>query len=83
MEPTGDNADPVHQQTMLNILEACQRHGVAPGAHTSSLEYTTKWLDAGFQMVTLGADVAFMLRTANAELRSAREQSSVQPATSG
>ena len=83
MEPTGDNADPVHQQTMLNILEACQRHGVAPGAHTSSLEYTTKWLDAGFQMVTLGADVAFMLRTAKAELGSAREQSSVQPATGG
>ena len=77
LEPTGDNADPKHQQTVLQILEACQRHGVAPGVHTSSLEYTTKWLEAGFQMVTLGADVAFMLRQANGDLRVAREQTGV------
>ena len=77
MQPTGDNADPKHQQTMLQILEACRRHGVAPGAHTASLEYTTKWLEAGFQMVTLGADVNFMLRQASSDLDAAREQTGV------
>lgn len=77
MKPTGDNADPRHQETMIQILEACQRHGVTPGAHTASLEYTTKWLNAGFQMVTLGAEVGFMLRQAQTDLGEAREQSNV------
>ncbi len=78
MDPTGDNSDPRHQETVLHILESCQRHGVAAGAHTQSLEYTTKWLNAGFQMVTLGAEVGFMLRQARADLGEAREQSNVR-----
>ncbi len=72
--PTGDNSDPRHIATMLSILEACKKHGVTPGAHTGSLEYTTKWLDAGFQMVTLGSDVGFMRSAAGAQLSTAREQ---------
>ena len=74
MTPTGDNSDPRHVETVLNILEACKRHGVAPGAHTGSLEFTTKWLDAGFQMVTLGSDTGFMRTAAGSQLRAAREQ---------
>lgn len=74
MTPTGDNSDPRHVETVLSILEACKRHGVAPGAHTGSLEFTTKWLDAGFQMVTLGSDVGFMRQAAGQQLAAAREQ---------
>src|SRR5690606_16132635 len=72
MQPTGDNADPKHQQVCMDILAACQRHGVAPGMHTGSLEYSKKWLEAGFQMVTLGSDVGFMRAKAAADLASAR-----------
>ena len=79
MQPAGDNPDPRHQETVLGILEACKRHGVAPGCHTGSVEYTTKWLDAGFQMVTLGSDGAFMRRQADADLAAAREQTGVAP----
>ncbi|MCY4455165.1 MAG: aldolase/citrate lyase family protein, partial [Chloroflexi bacterium] len=62
MQPVGDNPDPRHQETVLSVLEACRRHGVTPGCHTGSLEYTTKWLGAGVQMVTLGAGGAVMRR---------------------
>jgi 4-hydroxy-2-oxoheptanedioate aldolase len=77
LPPTGDNANPKHQEAVLHIRDACKRHGVAPGSHTSSLAYTTKWLDAGFQMVNLGADVAFMRALAATELTAARAQTGV------
>ncbi|MCK9486094.1 MAG: aldolase/citrate lyase family protein [Dehalococcoidia bacterium] len=72
MTPTGDNRDEKHQQVCLDIMEACKRHNVAPGIHTGSLEYTTKWLQAGFQMVTLGSEVGFMRAKAGADLAAAR-----------
>ena len=83
MRPVGDNPHPRHQETVLSVLEACKRHGVTAGCHTGSVEYTTKWLDAGFQMVTLGADGAFMRRAADADLAAAREQTGVPPVRGG
>ncbi len=72
LEPTGDNRDPRHEAVVMQIYEACRRHGVAPGMHTGSLEFTTKWLKAGFQMVTLGSDMGFMRAKAAADLGAAR-----------
>jgi 4-hydroxy-2-oxoheptanedioate aldolase len=72
MQPTGDNRDPAHEAVVMQILEACQRNGVAPGIHTSSLEFTQKWLRAGFQMVTLGSEIQFMRGKAMADLAEAR-----------
>ena len=80
MTPTGDNHDPRHQQVCLDILEACKRHGVAPGMHTGSLEFTKKWLEAGFQMVTLGSDAGFMRAKASADLAAARGDTGVPKA---
>ena len=40
--------------------------------HDGSLEFTTKWLKAGFQMVTLGSDAGFMRAKAGADLAAAR-----------
>lgn len=72
MTPTGDNNDPKHQQVCLDILDACKRHKVASGIHTGSLEFTQKWLAAGFQMVTLGSEVGFMRAKAGSDLAAAR-----------
>ncbi len=81
IEPTGDNRDERHAATVMQILEAAKRHGVAPGVHTASVEFTTRWLEAGFQMVMLGADRAFMQRQAAADLAAARAASSVARVT--
>ena len=60
MTPTGDNNNPEHVKAVETIFDACIRHGVAPGIHTGSTEYTARWLAHGFQMVNLGTDMQFM-----------------------
>jgi len=75
---TGDTDHPDHAAAVQKILEACQTAGIAAGIHTSSLEYTQRYLAAGFNFVTLGSDAGFMMRAAaddlmtlrNAEVRS-------------
>lgn len=83
IQPTGDNADPNHQATVLNILEACHRHGVAAGMHTASLEYTLKWLEAGFDTAMLNNDVGFIRQAAGSQLATARERSGISPVSGG
>ncbi|MGE3857583.1 MAG: HpcH/HpaI aldolase/citrate lyase family protein [Dehalococcoidia bacterium] len=79
MKPTGDNRDERHQQVCLELMEACKRHGVAPGMHTSSLEFTTMWLKAGFQMVTLGSDLGAMRAKIASDLAAARGDTGIAP----
>ena len=72
LSPTGDNNDPKHIETVHKIYDACKRHGVAPGVHTGSVEFTNRWLDHGFQMVMLGADTGFLRQAAAPQLAEAR-----------
>ena len=74
LPPLGDNNDPTHVECVQRILDACKAHGVAAGIHTSSLEYTRRYLAAGFNFVTLGTDSGFMMRAASADLAAARDQ---------
>ena len=76
--PTGDNHDPRHEAVCLELLAACKRHGVAPGMHTSSVEFTKKWLTAGFQMVNLGSDLGSMRQKIGTDLATARADTGVQ-----
>jgi 4-hydroxy-2-oxoheptanedioate aldolase len=69
----GDTEEPLHVATVERILEACKRKGVPAGIHTSSLPYTLKRLEAGFDFVTLGTDAGFMMQAANANLAAARK----------
>lgn len=65
--------DPVHEQTIEKILEAAKRNSIAAGIHTASVEQTRKYLDMGFQMVTLGTDRQFMNKMARSDLQRARQ----------
>jgi 4-hydroxy-2-oxoheptanedioate aldolase len=75
MAPTGDNSHPEHLVAVKKILAACQKNGVAAGIHTLSLEYSLRYLDLGFNFVSLGADIAFLSRLARKELKEARTAS--------
>ena len=68
----GDQPQEEHLETVKHILATCKKHGVVSGMHTSSLEYTKKYLDLGFNMVMLGSETAFMMRTASKELAEAK-----------
>lgn len=73
LAPAGDNNEPIHMKTVSRIFDSCRSHGVAVGIHTWSLEYTRKYLQQGFQFVTLGTDSGFMAQKASVELRAARK----------
>lgn len=72
MPPRGDNDDPTHAATVQRIFDACRKHGVAAGIHTSSLAYTERYLNMGFNLVTLGTDAGWMIAGAARELAAAR-----------
>jgi 4-hydroxy-2-oxoheptanedioate aldolase len=77
LQPTGDNDDPKHAATVNRIFDACKRHKVAPGIHTGSVEYTTRYLKQGFQMVTLGSELGFIRQEAAGGLAAARGDAKV------
>jgi 4-hydroxy-2-oxoheptanedioate aldolase len=79
----GDNNDALHVETVNRIASACKKHGVAVGIHTSSLEFSKRFLNQGFHMVTLGGDSGFMARLARQELREARGDTSIKKIESG
>ena len=56
------------RKTVLKIRDACRATGVATGIHTSSVKYTRRYLDLGFNFVTLGSDARFMAKAATADL---------------
>lgn len=72
LTPTGDNNEPLHVETVTKIYECCKKHNIAAGIHTGSMEYTNRYLQQGFHMVTLGADSGFMGRLARQELKAVR-----------
>ena len=73
LKPTGDNNEPKHVETVTRILETAKKHGIAAGIHTGSVDYSRRYIEQGFHMVTLGIDKTFMERLARKELRMVRE----------
>jgi hypothetical protein len=72
LPPQGDTLEPTHAAAVQRIAEACRKHSVAVGIHTSSLEFAQRYLGFGFNFVTLGSDAGFMARAAATDLAAAR-----------
>jgi 4-hydroxy-2-oxoheptanedioate aldolase len=68
----GDTEEPLHMKAVATILETCKRHRVPVGIHTSSLEWSKRRLEAGFDFVTIGSDAAFVMQGAGAALAAMR-----------
>ncbi len=62
----------IHADAIATILAACQRHHVTPGIHTGDGMTTRRYLDQGFQMVTVASDIGLILAGGLAELALAR-----------
>jgi 4-hydroxy-2-oxoheptanedioate aldolase len=63
------NADnPKHAETVTRIREACERHGVIPGVHTSGSALTNRYLREGFKMIMLTTDAGGIVSGAQREL---------------
>jgi 4-hydroxy-2-oxoheptanedioate aldolase len=72
LPPQGDSDDPRHRAAVESVLACCKQHRLPVGIHTGGVEYTRRWLAAGFNFVTLGTDRGFMMKAAAAELAAAR-----------
>jgi 4-hydroxy-2-oxoheptanedioate aldolase len=68
----GDTDEPVHLETVGRILATCRRHRVPCGIHTGGLAWAKRRLEAGFDFVTLGSDIGFMMQAAASDLAAAR-----------
>lgn len=68
----GDTDHPLHLETVQRIQSVCKAHRVPVGIHTSSLPWAQRRLAAGFDFVTLGNDVGFMMQAASSQLAAAR-----------
>ncbi|HEY7466004.1 MAG TPA: aldolase/citrate lyase family protein [Dehalococcoidia bacterium] len=63
------NADnPRHAETVTRIRQACERHGVIPGVHTSGNVLTNRYIKEGFKMILLTTDAGGISSGARREL---------------
>ncbi|MEM6999839.1 MAG: aldolase/citrate lyase family protein [Pseudomonadota bacterium] len=69
---SGDQPQEEHLEMVKRIADACREAGIGVGIHTSSLEYTQKYLALGFNFVTLGSESGHMTKNAARELAAAR-----------
>ena len=59
--PPGQDQDaPLLMAAFDTILAACKAAGVKIGVHTSSMAYSRKMIERGFDLVTVGGDIRFL-----------------------
>jgi 4-hydroxy-2-oxoheptanedioate aldolase len=81
LPPRMDNEHPLHVETVDTILAACKRHGVAAGIHTGGPAFSRRFLDRGFQMITLTSDGVAITRGVRAQLDELGERKPVGATT--
>jgi len=53
----GKPTDPVVEEAIQKVIDACKRHNVIPGIHLGSIEQVKKWKDRGMRMLGYGTDI--------------------------
>jgi 4-hydroxy-2-oxoheptanedioate aldolase len=72
LPPQMDSDVPAYAEARQRILEACRRHSVAPGIHTSA-SAAPKRIAEGFRMVMVVSDLGALSRAVAEDLRSVRQ----------
>ena len=72
LPPASDHDEPVFVESVQRVLDACKRHGVAPGAHAGNVVTARKRLEQGFLMVEMCDDAGSLARSAAADLKAVR-----------
>lgn len=60
-EPRQDSQDPTLLAAFGRIVAACKTAGIKAGVHTTSVAYSRQMLALGFDLVTVGADMRFLM----------------------
>lgn len=59
--PGQDSQDPVRLEAFSKILAACRASGIKAGVHTGGVAYSQQMLEMGFDLVSVGADVRYLM----------------------
>jgi len=72
LEPSGNDGNPVFDDALATIVEACRRHDVVPGIHATG-PLTPVRRGQGFRMITVTSDALALRIGYESELAAARE----------
>jgi 4-hydroxy-2-oxoheptanedioate aldolase len=67
-----DHDEPAFVEAVQQVLDACKRHNVAPGAHAGNVVTARRRLEQGFLMVEMCDDAGSLVRAAAADLKAVR-----------
>lgn len=59
----GKNDDPRIIDGLMKFIDACNRHGVAPGIHLYDMESAKRWIDKGMRLIAYGNDISMIVDT--------------------
>jgi 4-hydroxy-2-oxoheptanedioate aldolase len=79
-KPLQDNDDPKILAAFERIVASCKKAGIKAGVHTSSVGYSQKMIAMGFDLVTVGADMRWLM-SGRREALQMREHIDGKPAT--
>ena len=61
-----------HAAAVEHVRRTCEKHGVAPGIHVSEATLSAKYIEQGFRMVTVSADIGLIMIRGAADLEIVR-----------
>jgi len=59
--PDQDSTDPMRLAAFDRVLAACKARGLKTGVHTTSVAYSQAMIERGFDLVTVGADLRYLM----------------------
>lgn len=62
----GQSEDPEIIADLLNFIQVCNRHGVAPGIHAFDMKTAQRWIDAGMRLICYSNDINMITDTGTA-----------------
>jgi 2-keto-3-deoxy-L-rhamnonate aldolase RhmA len=68
----GQYEHPDFEGAAMEVIEASNRHGVAPGIHFQDAEPVERWIGRGMRAVTIGGDARFLMAAARATVERLR-----------
>jgi 4-hydroxy-2-oxoheptanedioate aldolase len=74
LPPGMDSSAPAFADALSKIVDACNRHGITPGVH-STAAIAPKRLEQGFRMITISSDTGSLASAAARDLQSVRQAS--------
>jgi 4-hydroxy-2-oxoheptanedioate aldolase len=72
LPPASDHDEPVFVDAVQRVLDACRKHGIAPGFHGGNVKTARKRVEQGFLLVEVCSDAESLGRAAATDLKAMR-----------